>query len=82
MITNFLKTKCTIQDKTTVAGPLGETESWADRETRWCRRVSVGVATRIAYMQNNTVVTDKFLFDGLVSLSIGQQRIIYRGEIY
>jgi hypothetical protein len=82
MITNFLKAKCTIQTKTATSGPLGETETWATEETRWCRRVSVDVATKTAYMQNNTIVTYKFVFDGTVALLLGQQRIIYQGKVY
>jgi hypothetical protein len=82
MITNFLKTKCTIQNKTSTTGAMGETEAWANGETRWCRRISVDVMTRTAFMQNNTIVTDKFLFDGIVTLSLGEQRILYQDVIY
>lgn len=82
MITNFLKTKCTIQNKTSTTGAMGETEAWANGEIRWCRRISVDVMTRTAFMQNNTIVTDKFLFDGIVTLSLGKERILYQGKVY
>jgi len=82
MLTNFLKTKCTIQTKEAVRDHLGENITWKDVNTLWCRKVSVDVKTRTAYMQLNTVVTDKFLLRGEVALNIGSHRIKIEGVIY
>jgi len=82
MLTNLLKRKCTIQKKTVTSGPLGDTETWADVGSYWCRRISVDVQTRAAYQQLNTVVTDRFLFSGKVELNLGEHRIIYAGTTY
>lgn len=82
MLTNFLKTKCTIQKKEATRDHLGENITWEDGDTLWCRKVSVDVKTRTAYMQLNTDVTDKFIFRGEVALNIGSHRIKIEDVIY
>jgi hypothetical protein len=82
MLTNFLKDKCTIQVNTITHSALGDTNSWSDEGEYYCRRVPVDVQTKAAYMQNNTVVTDKFIFSGELDLFIGKHRIVYHGKTY
>ena len=82
MLTDLLKTKALVQVKTVTRGPLGQTEEWDDVDSYWCRRVSVDVATRAAYQQLHTVVTDKFIFGGILDLKLGQYRIIHDGKTY
>lgn len=82
MLTNFLKDKCTIQSKTTTHTALGDEESWDYGEEFWCRRISVDVQTKNAYMQNNTVVTDRFMFRGILDLRIGYHQIVYKDKTY
>jgi hypothetical protein len=82
MLTNFLKDKCTIQSKTTTHTALGDEESWSDGDGFYCRRVPVDVQTKTAYMQKNTVVTDKFIFSGELNLMIGTHQIVYREKTY
>jgi len=82
MLSSFLRTKCTVQEKTTEAGHLGDSVTWADGDSYWCRRVSVDVATRNAYMQQGTVVTDKFFFSGTLELQFGQHRIVHDSKTF
>lgn len=82
MLTNFLKDKCTIQSCETTHAALGDAETWDYGEDYYCRRVPVDVQTKAAYMQKNTVVTDKFIFNGELDLRIGYHRIVYRGKTY
>ena len=44
--------------------------------------MSVDVSTRNTYMQNNTLVTDKFILWGIVELDLEKHRISYRNKIY
>ena len=82
MLTNILKRKATILEKSVVSGALGDTKTWASIGSFWTRKVSVGVSTRQAYMQNNTVVSDKFIFNGELDLRLGNHRIEYDGNTY
>ncbi len=82
MLTNFLRNKCTILEKEATLGPLGNVEMWSAVGSYWCRRIPVDVATRMAYMQNNTVVTDKFLFNAGIELKLGKHRIEFGGKVY
>jgi hypothetical protein len=82
MLTNFLKDKCTIQSCTITHTALGDVEKWNDEGEFWCRKISVDTQTRIAYMQKNTIITDKFMFRGELTLRLGRHRIIYKGKTY
>lgn len=82
MNTNILKGKCRIYTKSTTTGALGNTETWTAGDYYWTRRIPVDVQTKTAYQQLNTVVTDKFLFDGTLELSLGQHRVYYGGKYY
>lgn len=82
MLTNFLKTKATIQIKTAIPSALGQMEEWDDVGSYWCRRMSVDVATKAAYQKLNTVITDKFIFRSILDLRLGQHRIIHKGKTY
>jgi hypothetical protein len=82
MLTNFLKDKCIIQSCSITHTALGDVETWDYGEDFWCRKISVDTQTRIAYMQKNTVITDRFMFHGELELRLGYHRIIYKGKTY
>jgi hypothetical protein len=82
MITNILKQKCIILVKQSTQDALGETIEWEEVGEYWTRKVSIDVVTKTAYMQNNTVVTDKFIFDGELDLQLGKHQIQYDDETY
>ncbi len=82
MLTNFLKDKCTIQINEITYTALGNENNWSDGGEFYCRCIPIDVQTKTAYMQNNTTVTDKFIFAGELDLSIGNHRIIYKGKTY
>ena len=82
MITNYMRHKLTLQVRTATLGSSGEAVTWADVADYWCRRIPVDVATRLAYQQNNTQVTHKFLLGGEVEMKLGENRIVFDGTVY
>lgn len=82
MLTNAMKAKALVEVKTSTRTSLGETASWDEVGSYWCRRVPVDVATKTAYQQQNTVVTDKFVFEGKVDLKYNINRLTYEGDLY
>lgn len=82
MLTNILRDKCTILSCTITHTALGDVEAWDYGEDFWCRKISVDTQTRIAYMQKNTIITDRFTFRGELELRLGYHRIIYKGKAY
>ena len=83
MMTQILREKCELLARQTERTPLGpEAEVWLPIGNAWTRRISVDVATRLAYSQYKTVVTDRFVFGEHVDIRIGTHRISFHGKTY
>lgn len=81
-LTNILKDRVQIQLRTSTQGPGGEAVVWSPVETRYCRKIPLDVRTISQYQQLNTVVTDKFLFRGSVTIELGKYRLLHGGKVY
>ncbi len=77
---NVLRSRVTIQAKTSVLGALGETVTWAPVETRYARVVVLDAKARLAYQQLESETTHKVVFRGSVSLSLGTTRLLWKGK--
>lgn len=79
---NVWKSKATVQVAESTIGALGPSVSWSTLGSYWCRKISLDSKTRQEFMKNETVITDKFLFQGSLPISIGANRIVYKGTTY
>ena len=82
MLSNILRDRVTIQLRTATQTALGETVVWSPVETRYGRKIPLDVKTIAQYQQLNTVVTDKFVFRGSVTIELGKHRLIQGGKTY
>jgi len=82
MLSNILKSKIHLQEKTTTSGPLGSTITWKPVQTIYGRKIPLDVKTIAQYQQLNTVVTDKFIFRGTVTINLGNHRIVHGSKTY
>lgn len=82
ILTNMLKDRVEIQVRVATLISTGETVVWKPVETRYARKVPLDVKTIAQYQQLNTVVTDKFIFRGSVTIELGKYRLIHGGKTY
>lgn len=80
-LANILKDRVTIQVKTTTQTALGETVVWKPVEKRHARVVPLDATARAVYMQMQSQVSHKVIFRGSVSLSLGDNRLLWGSKI-
>lgn len=76
-LTNMLKDRVQIQVKTTARTALGHTEVWKPVEARHARVIPLDAKARADYQQLQSEVTHKVIFRGDVSLSLGNNRLLW-----
>jgi len=76
-LANILKDRVTIQVKTTTQTATGETVVWSPVETRHARVIPLDAKARAVYMQMQSEVSHKVIFRGSVSLSLGNNRLLW-----
>lgn len=80
MLTNILKDRVQIQVKTTTQTALGETVIWTPVETRYARVIPLDAKARVIYQQLQSQVSHKVIFRGSVSLSLGDNRLLWKDK--
>ncbi len=81
-LANALKDRVTIQLRVATQTAMGETVVWVPVETRHARVVPLDAAARAVYMQMQSQVTHKILFNKGVSISLGNNRILHGDNTY
>lgn len=76
-LTNILRDRVVIQLRTATQTATGETIIWTPVETRHARVVPLDAAARAVYMQMKSEVSHKVIFRGSVSLSLGNNRLLW-----
>jgi len=79
---NVYKDFVKIQEKTTTAGPLGETVVWRPIETRYALVIPLDAKARAVYQQLKSEVSHKVMFRGSVTLNLGSHRILHGSKTY
>ncbi len=77
----MLRSRVTIQAKTSVLGALGETVVWTPVEIRNARVIVLDSKARLAYQQLKSEATHKVIFRGSVSLNLGTNRLLWKDKI-
>lgn len=77
MLANLLKDRVTIQVKTTTQTALGETVVWKPVEKRHALVIPLDAAARAQYQQLQSQVSHKVIFRGSVTLSLGNNRLLW-----
>ena len=81
MITNTLKDRVQIQLRTATQTAMGETIIWTPVETRYARVVPLDAAARAVYQQLQSQVSHKVIFRGSVTLSLGNNRLLWGTKV-
>lgn len=81
--TNLLKQRVQIQIRSSTITAIGEAIVWSPSAARYARIVPLKAEARAVYQQMNSVVSHKIIFSkGVVSLSLGNNRILHGSKIY
>lgn len=80
-LANVLTDHIQIQVKTSTMTALGETQVWKPVETRYARVIPLDASARAAYQQLQSQVTHKVIFRGTVSLTLGNNRLLWGSKI-
>lgn len=79
-LANLLKDRVTIQVKSTTLGAFGETIVWKPVETKHARVIPLDAKARAVYQQLQSEVSHKVVFRGSVSLSLGNNRLLWKDK--
>ena len=79
---NILKDRVQIQLRVATQTATGETVVWKPVEKRHALVISLGVEARAVYMQMQSMVTHKILFNKGVSINLGNNRILHGDNTY
>lgn len=79
-LANILKDRIRIQLRTATQTALGETVIWTPVETRHARVIPLDAKARAVYMQMQSEVTHKVIFRGSVSLTLGNNRLLWKDK--
>ena len=74
MLSNLLRDRVQIQEKTTTPGPLGESIVWKPVETRHARVIHLDAKARAVYQQLQSEVSHRIVMRGIVSFNLGSNR--------
>ncbi len=80
MKANMLKDRVSIQLRTTVQTSTGDTVIWTPVETRCACVIPLDVQARAVYQQLHSEVTHKVIFGGSVSLSLSDNRLVWKDK--
>lgn len=79
-LVNILKDRVTIQLRTATQTVTGETVIWTPVETRHARVIPLDAKARAVYQQLQSQVSHKVIFRGSVSLSLGNNRMLWKDK--
>ena len=79
-LTNVLKDRVQIQLRTSTRGPLGETVVWSPVAILNCRVIPLDAKAQAVYMQMKSEVSHKVIFRDGVSLSLGNNRLLWKDK--
>lgn len=79
-LTNILKDRVIIQVKTTTQTALGETVVWMPVDIKHARVIPLDARARVIYQQLKSEVSFKVIFRGSVSLSLGNNRLLWEDK--
>ena len=79
-LANVLKDRVAIQLRTATQTSTGETIIWTPVQVRNCRVILLDAKARAVYQQLNSEVTHKVVFRGSVSLSLGNNRLLWKDK--
>lgn len=79
---NVYKDFVKIQEKTTTAGPLGETITWKPVGNKYALVIPLDAKARAVYQQLQSLVTHKIIFNKGISISLGNNRILHSNKTY
>ena len=82
MLASVLKDRVQLQERTTVSGPLGQTETWKLVRMLYGRRIPLDVKAIAQYQQLDTQVSDKYIFRDTVTIELGKHRLLHGSKIY
>lgn len=77
MKASMLKDRVHIQLRNASHGALGETVTWTPVESKYARVILLDARARAAYQQLQSEVTHKVVFRGKVSLTLGNNRLLW-----
>ncbi len=80
MLATILKDRVAVQVRTATQTALGETVVWKPVEIRSARVIPLDARARALYMQMESNVTHKVIFRGSVSLSLGDNRLLWKDK--
>ena len=79
-LANVLKDRVQIQVKTTTQTALGQTEVWSPVEVLNGLVIPLDAKARVVYQQMQSEVSHKVIFRGSVSLSLGNNRLLWKSK--
>jgi len=80
MLSNALTDRIRIQVRTATLGATGMTEVWKPVEARFARVVPLDAKARAVYQQMQSEVTHKIILRGAVSLTLGDNRFLWKDK--
>lgn len=82
MLSNILKDRVQLQEKTITQGALGQTVVWKPTLRMYAKVIPLDVQARAVYQQLNSYVTHEVIFRGSVDISLGDDRILHGSKTY
>jgi len=82
LISNVLRSRVQIVEKSSTMGALGQTVVWAHSAYRFARIIPLDVRAVAHYQQLDTQSSHKIIFRGEVDIQIGQHKIVHKGTTY
>ncbi len=76
----LLKDRVTIQVRTATLTAMGETVVWKPVQKKYALVIPLDARARASYQQLQSQVTHKVIFEGSVSLSLADNRILWKDK--
>lgn len=82
MLSNLLKDRVLLIQKTITQGALGQTITYKPVQWKYAQVKLLNAQARVQYQQLNSVVTHEIILRGDVTVSLGEYRIKHGSETY
>jgi hypothetical protein len=74
----MMKDVVLVEERTVTLSAVGETVTWSPAGTkRHCEVIPVSASAKLAYQQMNSVVTHRVVFNGKVTVRLGDHRFVW-----
>lgn len=80
MTQNIYKDRVAIQLRVSTMTAMGETATWTPVQKRYARVISLDAKAILSYQKLDSVVSHKVVFRGSISLSLGNNRLIWKDK--